>query len=78
MTGLLLTFWKPIAAIMAALLGALGLYAKGRADASAKAETKDLKAEVETRKRIDAADTVDNPSAAAEWLRERGERDDRL
>ena len=78
MKALLLTFWKPLAGILAALLGALGLYAKGRADAKAKAETKDLKAKIETRKRIDEADTLDNPSAAAEWLRKRGERDSRL
>lgn len=78
MTGLLLTFWKPIAAILAALLGALGLYAKGRADAKAKRDLRDLKTEIETRRRIDEADTVGNdPDAARSWLRERGkpERD---
>ena len=73
MNDLLLDYWKPIAAILAALVGALGLYAKGRADAKAKAETKDLKAEIETRKRIDEADTVGNdPDAARRWLHERG------
>jgi hypothetical protein len=39
---LLLTFWRPIAA----LLAGFGLYAKGRADATAKAELASAKATV--------------------------------
>lgn len=69
--SLLQTFWKPLAA----LLAGFAAYGKGRADAKAKAERKAMKNEIETRKRIDNAETVDGPSAAAEWLRKRGQRD---
>ena len=50
--GLFLALWKPIAAI----LGALGLYAKGRTDARQRATAKARKAYIETRKRMDNAD----------------------
>lgn len=79
MNGLLVAFWKPFAAILATILGALGIYAKGRSDAKAKAKTKDLKAELDTRKRMDDADIVgDNPDLARRWLHERGKPERRL
>lgn len=69
---LLAALWRPLAA----LLGGLGLYAKGRADAKARRDLRDARAEIETRRRADAAEIVGNdPDAAARWLRERGQRD---
>jgi uncharacterized membrane protein YccC len=70
-------FWQPIAA----LLGGLLAYLKGRADANAQAARKEMQANIETRKRADEAEAEivgDDPDAASEWLRERGERDRRL
>ena len=66
---LIMAAWRPLAAI----LGALGIYAKGRADANGKAAMKDAKEYRETRKRVDEAETVGNdPDAARRWLHERG------
>ena len=45
-TGLLPNAWGYVAAAGAALLGALGLYAKGRSDAKAKADSRALDATV--------------------------------
>lgn len=73
--SLLQTFGKPLAA----LLAGFAAYGKGRADAKANAERKDMQAKLETRKRADEAEIVDgNPDSAARWLRERGKRDRRL
>lgn len=44
--------WKPILAV----LGALGLYVKGRSDAKAKADLRDLKADAKAHERINDAD----------------------
>ena len=66
--GLLRTFWKPLAA----LLAGFAAYGKGRADAKAKADLRNAKAKLETRKRIDGADIADGPNTARSWLHERG------
>ena len=42
MTALLLTLWKPIAALLAMILGGAALYGRGRADARQRAENKAL------------------------------------
>lgn len=44
--------WKPLLAV----LGAAGLYAKGRSDAKAKAENKAMKEDLEAHERINEAD----------------------
>ena len=61
--------WKPLLAV----LGALGLYAKGRSDAKAKADLRDLKANAKTTERMQDADAAmgDDPAALREWLRKR-------
>ena len=61
--------WKPLLAV----LGAVGLYAKGRRDAKAKADLRDLKGFKETTERMTDADVAmgDDPSALREWLRDR-------
>lgn len=43
LAGLLAEFWQPIVAGAVALIGAAGLYLKGRGDARRKAETEDLR-----------------------------------
>jgi hypothetical protein len=45
--------WKPILAV----LGALVLYVKGRADAAAKAQSKAMKEDLKAHERINQADT---------------------
>jgi hypothetical protein len=63
---LLLTFWRPIAA----LLAGFGLYAKGRADATAKAEARASKAALQTIERInDAKDQAAAGGAGDDWHR---------
>ena len=47
-TGLVPNLWGYVAAAGAAIVGALGLYFKGRSDAKRKADMKDLKANVKT------------------------------
>ncbi len=44
--------WKPILAV----LGALGLYVKGRSDAKAKAQSKAMKEDLKAHERINEAD----------------------
>ena len=52
MIGAILTaIWKPIAALLALILGGLGLYAKGRADARQRAENKALRANEKAQER---------------------------
>jgi hypothetical protein len=52
MTGAILTaIWKPIAALLALILGGLGLYVKGRADARQRAENKALQANEKAQER---------------------------
>jgi hypothetical protein len=58
--------WRPIAA----LLAGFGLYAKGRADATAKAEAKASKAALQTIERIqDAKDKAAAGGAGDDWHR---------
>ena len=61
--------WKPLLAV----LGALGLYAKGRADAKAKADLRDLKGFKKTTERIQDADAAmgDDPAVLRDSLRQR-------
>ena len=61
--------WKPLLAV----LGALGLYAKGRADAKAKADLRDLKGFKKTTERMQDADAAmgDDPAVLRDSLRQR-------
>lgn len=61
--------WKPLLAV----LGALGAYVKGRADAKAKADLRDLKGFKETTERIQDADAAmgDDPAVLRDSLRQR-------
>ncbi len=61
--------WKPILAV----LGALGLYVKGRSDAKAKADLRDLKAHKKTTERMQDADAAmgDDPAVLRDSLRKR-------
>lgn len=61
--------WRPILKGLAMV----GLYFKGRADARAKAETRDLKGFKQTTERMQDADAAmgDDPAALREWLRKR-------
>lgn len=72
-TGFLPNVWGYVAAAGAALLGALGLYFKGRSDAKAKADLRDLKSNAKTTERMQDADAAmgDDPAALREWLRKR-------
>ena len=70
---ILLTLWKPLAT----LLGAIGLYAKGRADAKAAAK---LEAAFDTLDAYEVRNEVDNRIArerlARERLHDRWQRDE--
>ena len=72
-TGFLPNVWGYVAAAGAALLGALGLYFKGRSDAKAKADLRDLKGFKETTERIQDADAAmgDDPAVLRDSLRQR-------
>lgn len=61
--------WKPLLAV----LGAAGLYVKGRADAKAKADLRDLNGFKETTERIQDADAAmgDDPAVLRDSLRQR-------
>lgn len=61
--------WKPLLAV----LGALGLYVKGRADAKAKADLRDLKGFKKTTERMQDADAAmgDDPAVLRDSLRQR-------
>lgn len=61
--------WRPLLAV----LGALGLYAKGRADAKAKADLRDLKGFKKTTERMQDADAAmgDDPAVLRDSLRQR-------
>ena len=52
--------WKPLLAV----LGALGLYAKGRSDAKAKADLRDLKANSKTIEEVLRETPSDDPADA--------------
>jgi hypothetical protein len=72
-SGLLPNAWGYIAAAVTALLGLGGFYLKGRSDAKAKADLRDLKANAKTTERMQDADAAmgDDPAALREWLRKR-------
>ena len=61
--------WRPLLAV----LGALGLYAKVRADAKAKADLRNLKGFKKTTERIQDADAAmgDDPAVLRDSLRQR-------
>ena len=61
--------WKPLLAV----LGAAGLYVKGRRDAKAKADLRDLKGFKKTTERIQDADAAmgDDPAVRRDSLRQR-------
>ena len=61
--------WKPVLAV----LGLVGIYAKGRADAKAKADLRDLKGFKKTTERMQDADAAmgDDPAVLRDSLRQR-------
>ena len=61
--------WRPLLAV----LGAAGVYVKGRADAKAKADLRDLKANSKTTERMQDADVAmgDDPAVLRDSLRQR-------
>ena len=61
--------WRPLLAV----LGAAGVYVKGRADAKAKADLRDLKGFKETTERMQDADAAmgDDPAVLRDSLRQR-------
>ena len=61
--------WKPLLAV----LGALGLYAKGRADAKAKAGLRDVRGFRKATERMQDADAAmgDDPAVLRDSLRQR-------
>jgi len=61
-TGLLPNVWGYVAAAGAALLGAVGLYFKGRRDAKAKADLRDLKANSKTIEEVLRETPSDDPA----------------
>ncbi len=69
--ALLAEFWPYIAGLAALVAGALGLYAKGRGDADAKADLRDAREHIETRDKIDEAEIHDDPDLARRWLQSR-------
>ena len=58
--------WAIIAG--AALLAVLGIYAKGRSDATHAAERKSDKDALQTHERLNNAHIADNPNDARRWL----------
>lgn len=61
--------WKPVLAI----LGAVGLYAKGRSDAKAKADLRGLKGFKKTTERMQDAESAmgDDPAVLRDRMRQR-------
>ena len=72
-SGLLPNAWGYIAAAGAAILGLAGVYVKGRRDAKAKAELRDLKGFKATTERMQDADAAmgDDPAVLRDSLRQR-------
>lgn len=72
-SGLLPNVWGYIAAAGAALLGILGVYVKGRRDARAKADLRELKGFKETTERMHDAESAmgDDPAVLRDSLRQR-------
>lgn len=69
--ALLGDLWPYLIAALAALAGGAGLYLKGGSNAKAKAETRDLRGNIETRERMDDAEIYDDPDLARRWLQSR-------
>lgn len=65
-----------IAGALVLLIGALGLYAKGRKDTRRETALEAAEREAKTRKKMEIADetTPSDPAVLRDWLRERGER----
>lgn len=61
-SGLVPNLWGYIAAAGAAIVGALGLYFKGRSDAKRKADLKDLKANSKTIEEVLRETPSDDPA----------------
>lgn len=61
-TGLLPNVWGYVAAAGAALLGVLAAYVKGRRDAKAKADLRDLKANAKTIEEVLRETPSDDPA----------------
>jgi len=57
-----------LAGIGAFIIGAIGLYLKGRSDNKAAQAAKDAKAASKTRERMDNAPIENNPDDARAWL----------
>lgn len=73
--ALLAELWPYIAGLLGIIAGSLGLYAKGRSDAKAKAETATLKDYQAKRQEVDNADvSVGDSDADLEWLRSRSKQ----
>jgi hypothetical protein len=72
-SGLLPNVWGYLAAAGAAVLGALGIYFKGRSDANAKRDAGDAKAYRTTTKGMQDADAAmgDDPAVLRDSLRQR-------
>lgn len=67
--------WKYVALLIGAIAGLGGIYAKGRADAAAKARLREAEARNEANERINDADVSRGDAAAdADWLRDRAKR----
>ena len=72
---ILASLWPYLAGAGALIAAVLGVYAKGRKDASDKAKTKAADDYIKTRKRTDDEDYTDpDVNAARDRLRDRGER----
>ena len=71
-SGLVPNLWGYVAMAGTAILGALGLYFKGRSDAKGKADLKDLKADIKAHERINDADLGIGATDGEriDWLRE--------
>ena len=72
-SGLLPNAWGYIAAAGGAVLGAAALYFKGRSDAKAKADMRDLKGFKKTTERMQDADVAmgDDPAVLRDRMRQR-------
>lgn len=63
---------KWVAGLVAGLIALAGVYLRGRSDGKAKLRLDAEKAYRETREKMDAVDTGDNPHVSRQWLSERG------
>ena len=72
-SGLVPNLWGYVAMAGTAILGALGIYFKGRSDAKRKADLKDLKGFKKTTERMQDADAAmgDDPAVLRDSLRKR-------